>query len=147
MEKRPRFIVRLLVAGGAGLAVTLVTAVVGLQDLASSPYARWEQWLTCSMLDRIARAVTVYQQRHETLPGTLDNLRPLAEECNLSYDVERGFCDGWDQPFVYETDGTKYTVTSFGRDGKPGGAGMDCDLTQVAQWKSSAPTFSQLLNE
>lgn len=35
--------------------------------------------------------------------------------------------DGWGRPIIYSVDGTSYKVTSYGRDGKPGGTGLDRD--------------------
>jgi hypothetical protein len=35
--------------------------------------------------------------------------------------------DGWGRPLHYSTEGTSYTLLSYGRDGKPGGIGLDCD--------------------
>lgn len=36
--------------------------------------------------------------------------------------------DAWGNPFIYESDGTKYTIKSYGRDGKEGGEGNDTDI-------------------
>ncbi len=35
--------------------------------------------------------------------------------------------DGWGRPLLYDTDGTSWTLLSYGRDGLPGGTGMDAD--------------------
>ena len=39
--------------------------------------------------------------------------------------------DSWNQPFEYSIQNNNYVLTSFGRDGKPGGIGLDCDLTNL----------------
>ena len=36
--------------------------------------------------------------------------------------------DAWGNPFQYESDGKKYVIWSFGKDGKEGGEGYDKDL-------------------
>ena len=37
--------------------------------------------------------------------------------------------DGFDNDFLYESDGNKYTIKSLGNDGKEGGEGIDKDIT------------------
>jgi general secretion pathway protein G len=37
--------------------------------------------------------------------------------------------DGFDQDFMYESDGSKYVLKSLGADGKEGGDGVDKDIT------------------
>ncbi len=37
--------------------------------------------------------------------------------------------DAWGQEFIYESDGAKYSIKSFGKDRKDGGDGNDADLT------------------
>jgi general secretion pathway protein G len=37
--------------------------------------------------------------------------------------------DGWDNDFIYESDGNKYLLKSLGNDGKEGGEGFDKDIT------------------
>ena len=54
--------------------------------------------------------------------------------------------DGWDRPFLYSTDGEGFLVKSYGRDGKPGGIGLDCDLSTTApRPEVSHPTLAQFL--
>lgn len=36
--------------------------------------------------------------------------------------------DAWNRDFIYESDGTSYTITSLGRDGREGGDGFDEDI-------------------
>lgn len=37
--------------------------------------------------------------------------------------------DAWDNDFIYESDGNKFTIKSFGRDGKEGGEDLDKDIS------------------
>lgn len=37
--------------------------------------------------------------------------------------------DGWDADFMYESDGGKYVIRSFGADARAGGSGVDKDLS------------------
>jgi general secretion pathway protein G len=36
--------------------------------------------------------------------------------------------DAWQKPYEYHSDGTSFTIRSFGRDGKQGGEGVDADI-------------------
>ena len=70
--------------------------------------------------------------------------------------------DWWGQPLHYWTDGTHYRITSCGYDGKPGGVGLDYDLTSedLPTYQASKerhkrarlpqdtrPTFAQFLSD
>jgi len=37
--------------------------------------------------------------------------------------------DGWDNPIVMRVDGSTITLTSYGKDGKPGGTDQDADIS------------------
>lgn len=37
--------------------------------------------------------------------------------------------DAWNNDFMYESDGNKFKITSYGADGKPGGEGFNKDIT------------------
>jgi len=53
--------------------------------------------------------------------------------------------DGWGRPLHYSAEGTSYTILSYGRDGKPGGIGLDCDMGMVhhpAGWYADSIKFS-----
>jgi len=49
--------------------------------------------------------------------------------------------DGWGRPLHYSTEGTSYTLLSYGRDGKPGGIGLDCDTGMVYDPKYGLGVF------
>ncbi|TGX43174.1 type II secretion system protein GspG [Sphingomonas naasensis] len=36
--------------------------------------------------------------------------------------------DAWQKPYEYQSDGASFTIRSLGRDGKPGGEGVDADI-------------------
>jgi general secretion pathway protein G len=37
--------------------------------------------------------------------------------------------DAWGQPFVYESDGIEYEIISYGKNKRPGGDGVDADIS------------------
>ncbi len=36
--------------------------------------------------------------------------------------------DPWGNPYVYESTGGRFAIKSLGKDGKPGGEGLDADI-------------------
>jgi hypothetical protein len=88
----------------------------------------------------------LYQQETGRLPASLEDLCGMEGSDRFGLFVGDDFLDGWRRPFIYATDGTTCTVTSLGRDGKPGGVGLNCDLTQAdPDPPESRPTLHQFL--
>jgi hypothetical protein len=54
--------------------------------------------------------------------------------------------DGWGRALLFTVNQSNLVATSYGRDGKSGGSGLDCDLTTI-NWKpkEARPTFKQFL--
>ncbi|WP_042623527.1 type II secretion system major pseudopilin GspG [Burkholderia plantarii] len=95
--------------------------------------------------------VTVARAQIDVLTKAVDNFRldvgrfPTAEEGLTSLVVRPASADKWNgpylkkevpldpwgHPYVYQVPGTKgdYAVISYGRDGQPGGAGEDADIS------------------
>jgi len=60
-------------------------------------------------------------------PASLGELEEVRRE---SYRVERSVpLDGWDRPFIYTHTAQNFLIVSYGRDGRPGGEGLDYDLS------------------
>jgi hypothetical protein len=94
---------------------------------------------------RIAGAIQAYQKAKVALPRTL---RQLADDPKS--DVHAGedgtICDSWGYPLVYAVRGNRFLLVSYGRDGKPGGEGVDCDLSNVnPRPPQSRLTFRQFI--
>ncbi len=51
--------------------------------------------------------------------------------------------DPWGKPLVYRSDGTSYSLMSLGRDGRPGGIGLDADRDSSPNASVPVPTFRQ----
>jgi hypothetical protein len=122
--------------------ITAISLYVGWQNACKSNAARFEQYLTQRGLKDIAKAVGEYRQTYGTDPRSADD---LAKMTNLAFTAENNI-DGWRRAFVFEFDNSNLVATSYGRDGKPGGVGLDCDLTST-NWapKEAKPTFKQFL--
>ena len=81
-----------------------------------------------------------YRAKFGTAPRSIDDLYSRTNPCPL--------VDGWDRPYTFSSDGSNSLVTSYGRDGKPGGRGLDCDLTSKNPTpKEARLTFEQFLFE
>jgi hypothetical protein len=71
----------------------------------------------------------------KALPKSLEEVRgALSLQAGFQWDEKGRPLDGWGRPFLYSTDGAKFVITSLGRDGKPGGLGLDCDLSTTNTW-------------
>lgn len=146
MTEKSRYGLRLMLATGTCLAVTLIATVVAWQTTRPMYNVRHQQWITQQMLEELPRAIAKYQQLTNALPQTLDDLRVLGQLHWLYFDEKQGLVDGWKRAFVYVHAGTNYTVSSLGRDGRLGGVGLDYDLTAADPNPGIAmPTFGQFL--
>jgi general secretion pathway protein G len=71
-------------------------------------------------------AIIAYKLKHRTLPDSLDQLVPEI--------IQEGIpVDPWGNPYVYTKEGgNKFTIVSYGGDGRPGGSGTDADISSDA---------------
>jgi hypothetical protein len=145
MTKYKPLLLRFVIAGTAGITVALIAAVAVWLNIDSQMNVSSNKWSTQRTLWSLGEALHDYQNKNKSLPETLGDLRRL-DTYHVWFDREQDLLDGWQRPFEYTTDGTNYTVTSYGRDGERGGVGLDCDLTDITAYSApSAPTFAQLL--
>ena len=84
------------------------------------------------------RHILRYAAAHGTLPESLDQLPTIDEYDNR-------VTDGWGQPILWRVEGEQVTLSSFGRDGRPGGAGDDADMVGVFRVKTSDGHWSEEL--
>ena len=146
MDTRHPNLLRLAISMTSGMAVALIALLVAWHTIAPLPNVRHAQWFTQEILSELSRAIPEYQQHTHALPQTLNDLRILKQTYFLPFRKERELLDGWKRPFTYTVTETNYTVTSLGRDGNPGGVGLDCDLTLIDPKPMAAiPTLAQFL--
>lgn len=116
------------------MAVSFLSIYVSWLGARQAPFGGGEQWRTLHELRDLDEAILEFQKKSNAIPHSLDELAGLE-----SYDMWKRnngkLIDGWGRPFLYSSDGTNYLITSYGRDGKPGGKGLDYDLTD----KNSKP--------
>jgi general secretion pathway protein G len=92
--------------------------------------------LTKSNMVTIAQGLAHYRSGCHLLPTTEQGLGALlaapdrGPKCAEipSVILEKLPVDGWGHPYLYESDGKEFKLTSYGRDGKQGGEGADADI-------------------
>lgn len=67
--------------------------------------------------------IGMYLKRDGTLPPTLDVL-PLRDR------YANQTTDAWNRPLLYQIEEDGLSLTSLGKDGQPGGSGLDADVTE-----------------
>jgi hypothetical protein len=138
---------RLVVSIAVWITVSAVSIHVAWRQAQESHYSRYEQWRTQITLHEIDRAVSEYRRMSNLLPVSLGQLQVLTND-QLPFGNDGSLIDGWQRPFRYQTDGTNWLVTSYGRDGQLGGEGLDYDLTSKdPNPKGAMPTFSQFIHD
>ncbi len=78
-----------------------------------------------AQIESLEKALDQYRlekRRYPTAEEGLEAIRPYLKKAVPN--------DPWDRPYVYRTPGRsgEFEVFSYGRDGKPGGAGEDADI-------------------
>lgn len=107
---------RLLIAIIFGCLMAVLPALIAWQKQGSSFYNNgYLKGISRGHFRQIYNAVVYRSSPPQTLA-----------ELNLPQEILQ---DGWGRPFQYEYRGTTCTITSYGRDGKPGGSGFDEDLS------------------
>jgi len=48
--------------------------------------------------------------------------------CRFARNYDNETTDGWNRPLIYTRNNDGFALTSFGRDGAPGGSGADADI-------------------
>jgi hypothetical protein len=140
-----KLIHRFLAAAAIWLIVSGISIYVAWGNASTSNDCRWEQYMTRLALKHIADSIAAYRHKFGVSPQSFDDLAKLSND--FSPEVEHPI-DGWGHPMVLSINGTNLMVTSYGRDGKPGGIGLDYDLTTEDQDPQEArPTFQQFLYE
>lgn len=112
------------------LAGLVVVNVMGRPDEAKAT-------TTKSNLASIEGALKMYRLDNSTYPTTDQGLKALVEKPTTppvpATWPQGGYLsvpatDGWGKPYEYVSDGNSFTIRSLGKDGKPGGTGVDADV-------------------
>ncbi len=122
--------------------ITYVVAWGALSRFAFGMRGRWTEhtlWAT-------SKAVKAHVERHARPPATLDQLDPGYD---VDYRDEDGtFRDGWEHELWYAVKGDGFEICSYGRDGLPGGVGVDTDTCDDGRgWAQCNATLRQFTFE
>lgn len=114
------------------VAVMVVPNVIGRPDEARVTVAGAD-------LRAIGSALEIYRLDNRSYPTSAQGLgalveKPLAPPAPPNWS-QGGYlpampADPWDNAYLYRADGNGYELTSHGADGKPGGTGVDADITR-----------------
>ena len=120
-------IVLIIIAVLAGL---VAVNVMGRPDEARATATR-------SNITTVQGALKMYRLDNGSYPTTEQGLkalveRPTAPPAPASW-PQGGYLttpatDGWGKPYEYRSDGSSFAIRSLGKDGKPGGEGVDADI-------------------
>jgi general secretion pathway protein G len=147
----------------------VVSFGVALLVLGISINVAWREYFSSTVLIEVERtlrdiasvqrAVEGYRDENGALPETLRGLAP-ADGPHFATNEAGDPVDFWERPLDYWADGDQYRITSYGRDGRPGGTGLEHDLSNddlddetlaTDAWPRSPdyarPTFWQFLTD
>lgn len=115
----------IVVALIALIAGMVANQVFGGQDRAKVKMAQ-------SQIAALAGKVSEYENDTGDLPQRLEDL--VSSSSNAKgwlgpYSKESELKDPWNTPFEYSQSGRSFVITSYGADRKPGGAGVDADIS------------------
>lgn len=120
-------IVLVIIAVIAGL---ITVNVMGRPDEARATTTR-------SNITSINAALKMYRLDNGSYPTSEQGLKALVEKPTTAPVpgnwAQGGYLsapplDAWQKPYEYQSDGMSFTIRSLGRDGKPGGEGVDADI-------------------
>ncbi len=92
---------------------------------------------TKSNISSIVGALKMYRLDSGAYPTSEQGLKALVEKPTTppvpATWAQGGYLsapplDAWQKPYEYNSDGMSFTIRSLGRDGKPGGEGVDADI-------------------
>lgn len=138
------FPLRFFIAGCVWLVISGLSLYVAWQQ-ANHSIAWDRQWETRHQLENMGKAIIAFQEKFHSSPTNFEQLHGMTNEVpEMEMWFPEGFTDGWQHPFIFQNTGTNSLIVSYGADGKPGGIGIDCDLTSDnPRPKESSPTFTQ----
>lgn len=117
------------------IIVAILSALVAVNVMGRPDEAKVTA--TKTNISTIQGALKMYRLDNGAYPTTEQGLkalveRPTAPPVPASW-TQGGYLsapaeDGWGKPYAYDSDGSVFTIRSLGKDGKPGGEGIDADI-------------------
>ena len=139
---RPNIAFGLLTAFATALVVFILVYVSAWaelrQQVATGDIAPPGIMMMRSDFVEIRQALSEFAREHRQYPDSLEQVPELKD---------RQFRDFWGHPYQYNRTATGYSLLSLGRDGKPGGIGLDADIDSEQERIRFEPTLPQFLFE
>lgn len=111
-----------------GLSVAGLSLSIGWRPVVEASNDRVLQSYTISRLQAIDTAIRAYYQKKGSLPRSLNQIH-AEEYLRLNVEKNGSVLDSWRHPIIYSVADSDYHIVSLGRDGKLGGSGVNCDLS------------------
>jgi hypothetical protein len=125
----------------AALIVGAIGVVVAWLNIAGSIVYASHQFKAPIPYWKIDHLVEGFVEQNKRFPTSLD-------EVNVEFPALEIWNDPWRNPIYFRVQDNHWTLTSLGRDGKPGGTGFDADYTYNATAPSDLrPTLWQFLTD
>jgi general secretion pathway protein G len=133
------FPLRFLVSVFVAAAVTALAIISAFQNSRGTLGFAPKQFQTEFDLRWLTNRINDYQRTFHHLPPSLVDLTNI----NQGHTILE---DSWGRALIYNTNEHGYSLLSYGRDGLPGGVGLDADLSNTNLFSpSSRLTFNQFL--
>lgn len=136
-------VVRFLACTAFALAVAGIAYVCAWREYRAAFYQYNEVYhdLAVFHLDRLRDALDQHHQATGRYPERLADLK-----LDMRLDEAGELVDPWGRPYQYRVEGDGYTLFSLGRDGQPGGDGLDADLFGQGR-QNTYPTLWQFTTD
>lgn len=99
-------------------------------------------------LSCLVKEVQHYKEEHKALPATLVDTglsHFRAEDPHRAFDAADDPVDPWGRPYLYYPNGNDFEVKTLGRDGVPGGHGLDADMSGLRDNPAVFPTLAEFV--
>jgi hypothetical protein len=139
---------RLLAAAVVGAVVAGTAYYCAFTNMRYAYSYRWDEIHTQDKLDQLQKAIEEYRQTTGRLPADLAELEAGKAERRFRVNPQGQVVDLWERPHQYRVEGANFTLYSFGRDGQPGGEGLNADIYPTSAGRPlEVPTFHQFTFE
>ncbi|MGD9647407.1 MAG: type II secretion system protein GspG [Pirellulales bacterium] len=133
---------RILLAGTTSVLVVAIVHWVCWQEVAlNAMLFDYQVHIADRELRHAREELAEYHREHGEYPASLNPLRNQM----FARDANNVCLDPWQNPVHYRRTTAGYELSSYGRDGKPGGIGIESDLDGVSPIQP--PTLNQYLYE